>query len=88
MWKMAIVMSGKVGSPREGMHVRESLLRRMRSELVRKSVIRLLCTYYFMCTYCVRVPGKATGVEVSHDDIVITEAKKKVKVRCDIGGTM
>ena len=27
------------------------------------------------------------GVEVSHDDVVIMEAKKKVKVRCEIGET-
>ena len=32
------------------------------------------------------VPGRAMGVEVSHDD-VITEVKKKVKVWCEIGGT-
>ena len=27
------------------------------------------------------------GVEVSHDDVVIMEVKKKVKVRCEIEGT-
>ena len=27
------------------------------------------------------------GVEVSHDEVVITEVKNKVKVRCEIGGT-
>ena len=27
------------------------------------------------------------GVEDSHDDVVITEVKKKVKVWCEIGGT-
>ena len=27
------------------------------------------------------------GVEVSHDDVVITEVEKKVKVWCEIGGT-
>ena len=27
------------------------------------------------------------GVEVSHDDVVITEVKKRVKVRCEIRGT-
>ena len=27
------------------------------------------------------------GVQVSHDDVVIMEVKKKVKVWCEIGGT-
>ena len=31
--------------------------------------------------------SETMGVEVSHDDVVITEVKKKVKVRCEIGGT-
>ena len=34
-----------------------------------------------------RVPGRAMSVEVSHDDVVITEVKKKVKVRLEIGET-
>ena len=39
------------------------------------------------CTCCLRIPGRAIGVEVSHDDVVITKVKKKVKVRYEIGGT-
>ena len=27
------------------------------------------------------------GVEVSHDDVVLTEVKKRVEFRCEIGGT-
>ena len=30
----------------------------------------------------------AMGVEVSHEDVVIMEVKKTVKVRCEIGGTL
>ena len=39
MWEVAIVMSGEVGSPREGTRVGDSMLRRMRSVFVRDSVI-------------------------------------------------
>ena len=39
------------------------------------------------CTCCLKIPGRAMAVEVSHDDVVITEIKKKVKVWCEIGGT-
>ena len=41
MWEVGIVMSGEVGSPREGTWVGESILGRMRFEYVRVSVIRL-----------------------------------------------
>ena len=34
-----------------------------------------------------RVPGRAMSVEVSHDDVVITEVQKKVKVRLEIRET-
>ena len=40
------------------------------------------------CTCCLRVLGRAMGVEISHDDVVITEVKKKGKVWCEIGGTV
>ena len=40
-----------------------------------------------MYTCCLRVPGRAIGVEVYHDDVVITEVKKWVKVRREIEGT-
>ena len=33
------------------------------------------------------LPGRAMGIEVSHDE-VITEVKKKVKLRCVIGGNV
>ena len=39
------------------------------------------------CTCCVRVSGRVMDVEVSHDYVVITEVKKRVKVSCEIGGT-
>ena len=26
------------------------------------------------------------GIEISHDDVVITEVKNKVKVKCEFGG--
>ena len=41
MWEVVIVMSGEVGSPREGTRVGESMLRRMRLVFVRDSVIRV-----------------------------------------------
>ena len=41
MCEVAIVMSGEVGSPREGTRVGNSMLRRMRSVFVRNSVIRV-----------------------------------------------
>ena len=28
------------------------------------------------------------GIEISHDEVVITDVKKKVKVRCEIGGQL
>ena len=40
-WEVVIVMSGEVGSPRKGTRVGESILRRMRSEFVRDSMIRV-----------------------------------------------
>ena len=39
------------------------------------------------CTWCLRIPGRSMGVEVSHDDVVITEVKKEMKVWCEIGWT-
>ena len=39
------------------------------------------------CIWRLRVPDRAMSVEVSHDDVVFTEAKKKVKVWCEIGRT-
>ena len=41
MWEVATVMSGEVGSRRERKRVGESMLRRIRSEFVRDSVIRV-----------------------------------------------
>ena len=41
MWEEAIVMSGGVGSPREGTWVGESRLRRWMSKFVKESVIRV-----------------------------------------------
>ena len=38
-WDVAIVMSDEVGSPRKGTRVGESMLRRIRSEFVKDSVI-------------------------------------------------
>ena len=41
-------------------------------KFVRDSVIRVdICLR--KCTCCVRVPGRALGVEVFHDDVVIME---------------
>ena len=41
-------------------------------KFVRDSVIRVaICLRKFSC--CLRVPGRAVGVEVSYDDVVITE---------------
>ena len=45
VWKVAIIMLGEVGSPREEMRVGESMLRRMRSVFVRDSVIRVPLAY-------------------------------------------
>ena len=39
MWELAIVMSGDLGSPQEETRVAELMLRRMRSEFVKDSVI-------------------------------------------------
>ena len=39
-------------------------------------------------TSYLRLAGSATGVEVSHDDVIILEVEKKVKVWCEIGGTV
>ena len=41
MWEVAIVMLSEVGSPRKGTRVGESMLRRMRSEFERDSVIKV-----------------------------------------------
>ena len=41
LWEVPIVMSGEVGSAREGMRVGDSILRRMRLVSVRDSVIRV-----------------------------------------------
>ena len=40
-WEVAIVMSGEAGSPLEDTRVGESMLRRMRTEFLRDSVIRV-----------------------------------------------
>ena len=51
---------------------------------MRDSVMKVLLVYASVhCTCCLRVSGRAIGVEVSHDN-VITEVKKKVKVMCKI----
>ena len=36
---------------------------------------------------CLRVPGRAIGIEVSHDDVVIRKVINKMKVWYEIGGT-
>ena len=41
MWELAIVMSGDLGSPQEETRVAELMLRRMRSEFERDSVIKV-----------------------------------------------
>ena len=49
---------------------------------MRDSVIRIHLVYMLF-----ESTKQGMGVEVSHDDAVITEVKKKVKVWCEIGGT-
>ena len=61
-------------------------LRRKRSEFVSDSVIRVPLASASVHV-CLRVPDRAIGVQVSHDNVVITKVKKKVKVWCEIGGT-
>ena len=68
--------SGEVGSLREGRRVGESRLRR-RSEFEMDSVIRVPLASASVATCCLRVPGRAMSVEVSHDDDVITEVKRR-----------
>ena len=47
-------------------------------KLMRDSVISVpLASASVQCTCCLRVPGTAMGVEVSHDDVVITEVKRR-----------
>ena len=76
MWEGAIVMSVEGGSPRVMTWIRELMLRRMRSEFGTPCLRK--------CTCSVKIPDMAMVVEVSHDDVVITAVKKKLKVRCEI----
>ena len=56
-------------------------------EFVRYYVIRVGTSCFHKRTCCLTVRDRAMDVEVSHDDVVITEVKKKVKVWCEIVGT-
>ena len=74
-------MSDVMGSPRGETRVGES----RKSEFVTDSVIRVpLASVSVLVVF--RVPSRAIGVEVSHDDVIPTEVKKKVKVVCEIVG--
>ena len=76
----------KWGPCERGYGLGESKLRRRRSEFGRDSVIRVPLTSASVHIVLI-IPRRAMGVEASHDNVVITEVKKRVKVWCEIGGT-
>ena len=79
MWEESIVRFRKVG------FLRGEAVRRIKVEVYEQfSEDGNSCLQPFTC--CLRVPGGAMGIEISHDD-VIKKVIKKVKVWNEIGRT-
>ena len=72
-----------MGLPREGRRVGESRLRNARLESEGFDDEGSPSLHPFTC--CSRVPCGVMVVEVSHDDVDITEVEKRMKIGCEIG---